>query len=458
MSFNRKELKVISSAKKKQNPFSKDILYTPRGQYDFPYQPTRVPGSNMTMAGVPYPMVGIGSTGQQQIMYPGGEYSFPGSTYVDELPIFQTKGEVQPATEPNTDQAATDYFFDTIVQRRIDYLNSPQALEIMKKAVKESYPHYDDSIVGIEAKKWLRTKLDEIQNNLPAPHFIDGWETTDFDGGDSLLGLHHPDTGMFLKRQGPMFEHTMLPTVMAHELVHHEDYMGLNVTKAEHERMMKNILSEEEYINRLTKNDGTLTVDPETYATHKNYYDYLTGADKRHNVSKSGEIHGRLGAIKEGLQEAGIDIGNKKITKEDIDKWRKTNTRKDALSQWNELKELYGNEEEIINLLNTVVYQEPAMQDGLVRAKYGGSKLKKYQGTEGASEFQWDRGQYDQYSYQLLNQIRQKYQHLDPETQKWKDEYMFGDDKKAISKKLLALVVKNLLRGMMTILTLELLE
>lgn len=434
MSFNRKELKVISSAKKKQNPFSKDILYTPRGQYDFPFQPTRVPGSNMTMQGVPYPMVGIGSTGQQQMMYPGGEYSFPGSTYVDELPIFQTQGEVQPATEPNTDQAATNYFFDTIVQRRIDYLNSPQALEIMKKAVKDSYPHYNDSIIGIEAKKWLRTKLDEIQNNLPAPKFVDGWETTDFeDTSGGMLGLHHPDAGMFLKRQGPMFEHTMLPTVMAHELVHHEDYMGLNVTKAERERMMKNILSEEEYVNKMTGNDGTLTIDPELYKTHKGFYDYLTGADKRHDVSKPLEIHARLGAIKEGLQDAGIDIGNQKITKEDIDQWKKTNTRKDSITQWDELKELYGNEEEIINLLNEVVYQEPITQDGLVRAKHGGSKLKKYQ-TEGEviPDFQWDRGQYNQYSYQLLNQMRQKYQHLDPESQKWKQEYMFGDDKKAI--------------------------
>jgi hypothetical protein len=44
------------------------------------------------MQGVPYPVYGVGSNGQKQMMYPGQEYNFGGASYVDEYPIMQGGG------------------------------------------------------------------------------------------------------------------------------------------------------------------------------------------------------------------------------------------------------------------------------------------------------------------------------------------------------------------------------
>jgi len=88
MGYNRKLLSEISNklSQRKDLAKPKDIIKDPEGQWKFPGQPTRIPSSDITMKGVPYPVLGIGSTGQKQMMYPNQEYQFPGSTYVDEYP------------------------------------------------------------------------------------------------------------------------------------------------------------------------------------------------------------------------------------------------------------------------------------------------------------------------------------------------------------------------------------
>lgn len=69
-------------------------------------QPVRVPGGDITMQyeSLPNQVLGIGSTGQKQLMQKGLNYQFPGSQYVDEYPIakdggytkYQELGEVNP--------------------------------------------------------------------------------------------------------------------------------------------------------------------------------------------------------------------------------------------------------------------------------------------------------------------------------------------------------------------------
>jgi hypothetical protein len=63
-----------------------------RGQWAHPGKVTRIPGSDITMQGVPYPVYGVGSNGQEQMMYPDQEYDFGGASYVDEYPIMQGGG------------------------------------------------------------------------------------------------------------------------------------------------------------------------------------------------------------------------------------------------------------------------------------------------------------------------------------------------------------------------------
>jgi len=83
-------LKNINKAKKPVK--KKDIIYDNKGQWKFPGQPTRIPSNEITMQGVPYPVLGKGSDDSEQMMYPGAEYTFPGATYVDEYPQMKKGG------------------------------------------------------------------------------------------------------------------------------------------------------------------------------------------------------------------------------------------------------------------------------------------------------------------------------------------------------------------------------
>jgi hypothetical protein len=75
----------------KQQP---DIIYSENGQWDHPGEVTRVPSENITMQGVHTPLLGVDNLGNQQMMYPGGEYTFPGADYVDEYPMAKYGGLV----------------------------------------------------------------------------------------------------------------------------------------------------------------------------------------------------------------------------------------------------------------------------------------------------------------------------------------------------------------------------
>ena len=94
MSYNRKAitdaLSKMNKARKPKQP--KDIIKDPEGQYKYPGVPTRIPSDNITMQGVPYPLLGVDNLGNQQMMYPGANYIFPGADYVDEYPIRRQSG------------------------------------------------------------------------------------------------------------------------------------------------------------------------------------------------------------------------------------------------------------------------------------------------------------------------------------------------------------------------------
>jgi len=67
-------------------------IVDPRGQWAHPGKITRIPNDNITMQGVPYPVYGVGSNGQQKMMQPGQNYDFGGASYVDEYPMMQFGG------------------------------------------------------------------------------------------------------------------------------------------------------------------------------------------------------------------------------------------------------------------------------------------------------------------------------------------------------------------------------
>lgn len=93
MGYNRKVLsKAVSELDKAKAPAKpKDIITDPRGQWKYPGMNTRIPGSDITMQGVSYPVWAQPNVGAPQMMYPGQDYQFPGADYVDEYPMEQAK-------------------------------------------------------------------------------------------------------------------------------------------------------------------------------------------------------------------------------------------------------------------------------------------------------------------------------------------------------------------------------
>lgn len=94
MGFNKKALSKATAnldARKAQSK-PRDIIYDPMGQWKHPGQPTRIPGGNITMRDVPYPVMAYPSVGQPQMMYPEQDYNFPNADYVDEYPQMRRGG------------------------------------------------------------------------------------------------------------------------------------------------------------------------------------------------------------------------------------------------------------------------------------------------------------------------------------------------------------------------------
>jgi len=92
--YNKKTLsKATAELDKAKAPAKpKDIITDPMGQWKYPGLPTRIPGNDITMKGVGYPVLGVANNGQRKIMLPGADYTFPGAQYVDEYPQMKKGG------------------------------------------------------------------------------------------------------------------------------------------------------------------------------------------------------------------------------------------------------------------------------------------------------------------------------------------------------------------------------
>jgi hypothetical protein len=70
------------------------IIEDPNGQWAYPGEITRIPSNQITMQGVPYPVMGVSNTGDTQMMYPNQDYTYDGES-VTEYPMMQDGGPVE---------------------------------------------------------------------------------------------------------------------------------------------------------------------------------------------------------------------------------------------------------------------------------------------------------------------------------------------------------------------------
>ena len=81
----------------------------------------RIPSGDITMQGVDQPIMAVPENGDPVVMMPGQEYNFPGSSYVDEYPMYQPGGTVGEATPPATEPAPLTQ--QQVFEITMDWLN-----------------------------------------------------------------------------------------------------------------------------------------------------------------------------------------------------------------------------------------------------------------------------------------------------------------------------------------------
>ena len=84
--------RILKALKKKGYYAQGGPVVDPMGQWAHPGKVTRIPGSDITMQGVNYPVLGVGSNGQQVMMQPGQDYNFGNAEHVDEYPMMGNGG------------------------------------------------------------------------------------------------------------------------------------------------------------------------------------------------------------------------------------------------------------------------------------------------------------------------------------------------------------------------------
>jgi len=74
-----------------------NVIKDDRGQWDHPGEITEIGSNQITMQGVPYPVMGISDTGDIQMMYPDEEYQYDGNS-VTEIPMMREGGTISKKT------------------------------------------------------------------------------------------------------------------------------------------------------------------------------------------------------------------------------------------------------------------------------------------------------------------------------------------------------------------------
>jgi hypothetical protein len=92
--FDKDAKKVIEpSSFAKYYPLAKGgAIKDPMGQWAHPGKVTEIPSSDITMKGVPYPVLGKSDNGLTAVMQPGQDYKFPGAKSVTEYPMMRSGG------------------------------------------------------------------------------------------------------------------------------------------------------------------------------------------------------------------------------------------------------------------------------------------------------------------------------------------------------------------------------
>ena len=147
-----------------------------------------IPSGRITMQDVDFPVYGVDDLGNEQMMYPGGEYQFPGNQ-VFEIPMFQEAGQFNENVRQRLVNRANE-----IIANKDFYRLSPEKAQIVKD--NNGNPNELTCIGGVcRVLKDVGLMQDVIESN------------TDFTSSASNLGFSKPSFNVNALRPGDIIQH-----------------------------------------------------------------------------------------------------------------------------------------------------------------------------------------------------------------------------------------------------------
>lgn len=254
-------------------------IITNRGQWDYPGQTTIIPSNEITMQGVPYPVMGVSNTGDVQYMQPGEDYTYDGD-YVTEYPMMQQGG----MSISDLKKAYVDAY------NNYNQRNFPkETLETRQKAYNTIEP---SSYLDIE--NYRRWNVNEKRKTYYDPRSEEAWKF--------YLGLTTPEEMKYIKKS--KYRPTINPTEKYYYSVdpqleqdifnYYKDKVKLNKTLQTDESEIETPLSGEDGAGMLGRFGVSRGHDEQgDYLSYYDRYDLKKFAEKR-SKGVPYSIYGRI--------------------------------------------------------------------------------------------------------------------------------------------------------------------
>lgn len=167
------------------------IIDDDMGQWKYPGKVTRINSNQITMQGVPYPVLGVSDTGDTQIMYPNGEYKYRGNN-VTEFPLAQegksingkkksgglgiedwwyNRDDVQQSYKManDIDPFVKNWMNNPITQKKLNeqigfhFKNGETPIDVVNRNLNSLPVYYTDKMKGISNSDFINNHI--LQNN-----------------------------------------------------------------------------------------------------------------------------------------------------------------------------------------------------------------------------------------------------------------------------------------------------
>jgi LysM repeat protein len=376
------------------------IIKDDRGQWAYPGEVTEIGSNQITMQGVPYPVLGVSNTGDTQMMYPEEEYEFDGEK-VTEYPIAQNGFDAKAFQKvldekfPRSWRNKKDINIRETNPVKKDNINVKKKNEIIIPTKKENAarsiqdqkqymkdymdsPMYnemvDNSTTGISDKFFL---------NLSRDHNYDTAKVTlmnrNLTGEDKNVGANSNSTTGAIKVFPKGYQGPQLEGMISHEISHTIDKPVKWKDKARsiHEFLGNPYMDEKRII---PKKDIDLM---QSYYKGNDYYKELFNKNALNNaalnedrewfnyVSDPTETRARLNDIRYNAKKYNIyDPFTEKVDVEKLNEIRKLSKKAGGFDPFNQLRDVYS-EDQIINMLNTISQNDTEEDRSVSVAKNG---------------------------------------------------------------------------------------